>query len=99
MTEVGRTQRGNRPRVQQRNRLDKAPNSMQTEIVNGTGEAQLGKTISTVPLFDQLIDSSPHKVQLTQYSDLTVLDKVTSNKTGHTQVLQEITQPLSKETE
>ena len=31
MTEVGRTQRGNRPRVQQRNRLDRAPNSMQTE--------------------------------------------------------------------
>ena len=31
MTEVGRTQTGNRPRVQQRNILDRAPNSMQTE--------------------------------------------------------------------
>ena len=34
MTEVGRTQRGNRPRVQQRNRLDRAPNSMQTDKQN-----------------------------------------------------------------
>ena len=34
MTEVGRTQRGNRPRVQQRKILDRAPNSMQTEKQN-----------------------------------------------------------------
>ena len=34
MTEVGRTQRGNRQRVQQRNRLDRAHNSMQTEKQN-----------------------------------------------------------------
>ena len=89
MTEVGRTQRGNRPRVQQRNRLDRAPNSMQTEKQNRQRDRR-SPTLQNAfygPTIRSANRQLPSQSTTNSVQRSTVLDKVTSNKTGHTQVL------------